>query len=222
MSPDGRGRPRSSRVDEAVLRTARELLAEVGYGGFSVDRLAARAGVGKAAVYRRWSSRAEIVFAAVVSGLHAGPPEDTGSLRDDLERQLTAFAGAVSEPVARRALPGFIADLTDDPALAARFASAVTEPVQARLAAVLDRAVARGELRARPDVPMLHSLLVGPLMAHLLLPFGTEAEGFASRVVAVVVAGLKSQDGALSPSVPETPTSCPSARPGRGGSEPRA
>src|SRR5262249_20674733 len=81
--------------------------------------------------------------------LHAGPPEDTGSLRDDLERQLTAFAGAVSEPVARRALPGFIADLTDDPALAARFASAVTEPVQARLAAGLDRAVARGELRAR-------------------------------------------------------------------------
>jgi AcrR family transcriptional regulator len=177
-----------------VLRAARELLAEEGYGGFSVDRLAARAGVGKAAVYRRWSSRAEIVFAAIVSDLHAGPPEDTGSLRDDLERQLAAFAGAVSEPVARRAFPGLIADLADDASLAARFASAVTEPVQARLAVVLDRAMARGELRARPDVPTVHSLLVGPLMAHLLLPLGTEPDGFVSRIVAVVVAGLESQD----------------------------
>jgi hypothetical protein len=145
-------------------------------------------------VYRRWSSRAEIVFAAIVSDLHAGPPEDTGSLHDDLRRQLTAFAGAVSEPVARRAFPGLIADLNHDPSLAARFATAVTEPAQARLAAVLDRAVARGELRARPDVPMIHSLLLGPLMAHLLLPLGTEPEGFVSRIVAVVVAGLKSQD----------------------------
>jgi AcrR family transcriptional regulator len=194
MSPDVRGRPRSSRVDEAVLRTARELLAEDGYGGFSVDRLVARAGVGKAAVYRRWSSKAEIVFAAVVSGLHAGPPEDTGSLHDDLERQLTAFAAAVSDPVARRAFPGLIADLADDTSLAARFAAAVTGPTQARLAAVLDRAVARGELRQRPDVPTVHSLLVGPLMAHLLLPLGTEAEGFVSRTVAVVVAGLESRD----------------------------
>ena len=194
MSTDGRGRPRSAQVDEAVLRTARELLAEEGYGGFSIDRLAARAGVGKAAVYRRWSSRAEIVFAAVVSDLHAGPQEDTGSLRDDLERQLTAFAQAVSEPVARRAFPGLIADLTDDSSLASRFASTVTEPVQARLASMLDRAVARGELRARPDVPMVHSLLVGPLMAHLLLPLGTEPEGFVSRIVAVVVSGLQSLD----------------------------
>ena len=194
MSTDGRGRPRSAQVDEAVLRTARALLAEEGYGGFSIDRLAARAGVGKAAVYRRWSSRAEIVFAAVVSDLHAGPPEDTGSLRDDLERQLTAFAQAVSEPVARRAFPGLIADLTADSSLAARFASTVTEPVQARLASMLDRAVARGELRARPDVPMVHSLLVGPLMAHLLLPLGTEPEGFVSRIVAVVVSGLQSLD----------------------------
>ena len=194
MSTDGRGRPRSAQVDEAVLRTARELLAEEGYGGFSIDRLAARAGVGKAAVYRRWSSRAEIVFAAVVSDLHTGPPEDTGSLRDDLERQLTAFAQAVSEPVARRAFPGLIADLTDDSSLAARFASTVTEPVQARLASMLDRAVARGELRARPDVPMVHSLVVGPLMAHLLLPLGTEPEGFVSRIVAVVVSGLQSLD----------------------------
>lgn len=194
MSPEGRGRPRSSRVDQAVLRTARELLTEAGYAGFSVERLAARAGVGKAAVYRRWSSRAEIVFAAVVSDLHAGSPEDTGSLRGDLEQQLTAFAGAVSEPVARRAFPGLIADLNDDHSLAARFAATVMEPAQARLAAVLDRAVARGELRARPDVPIVHSLLVGPLMAHLLLPLGTEPDGFASRVVASVVAGLEAQD----------------------------
>jgi len=85
-------------------------------------------------------------------------------------------------------------DLTDDPSPEARFASAVIEPLQAQPAAVLDRAVTRGELRPRPDVPMVHSLLVGPLMAHLLLPLGTEPEDFASRVVAAVVAGLKSQD----------------------------
>jgi AcrR family transcriptional regulator len=86
-------------VDEAVAVAVRELLDEVGYRGLSIDRVAARAGVGKAGIYRRWRTKAEMVFAAVVHGLELPLPADTGTLRGDLPDRL---ADAVTTALSRR------------------------------------------------------------------------------------------------------------------------
>ncbi|MCU1452370.1 MAG: putative TetR-family transcriptional regulator, partial [Acidimicrobiales bacterium] len=91
------GRPRSAEVDLAILDAARALLVEEGYGGMSVEAIAARAGVGKAAIYRRWSTKAEVLVESLRG--HACtevPLPDTGDLRADLLTMLTGIQQAMA------------------------------------------------------------------------------------------------------------------------------
>src|ERR1700685_2595212 len=86
-----RGRPRSEAADRAILRAATELLAERGLAGMSMEEVAARAGVGKATVYRRWRSRGALALDAFMSEFRSQLPlPRTGSLRDDLYSALRA------------------------------------------------------------------------------------------------------------------------------------
>lgn len=90
--PRGRLRPRRGRPGTSPLRGAVH-----GYAFTTIEHIAAPAKVGRGALYRRWSSKAEIVFARLVHPTELGPPPDTGSLRGDLE----VVAGIVREPVGR-------------------------------------------------------------------------------------------------------------------------
>ena len=96
------GRPRSAEVDAAILGAATELFVEHGYDGLCVEAVAARAGVSKAAIYRRHPSKAELVMAAAeaLSRSAKGPVPDSGSLRDDL-RTLAAATGGSSRTARR-------------------------------------------------------------------------------------------------------------------------
>ncbi|GAB3995376.1 hypothetical protein GCM10029992_12460 [Glycomyces albus] len=80
------GRPRDGRIDGAIAQATRELLAERGYAGLTVDAVAARAGVGKAAIYRRHATKQEMIFAATVHDMQEQPPPDAGSLRGTWRR----------------------------------------------------------------------------------------------------------------------------------------
>jgi AcrR family transcriptional regulator len=180
-----RGRPHSAAVDHAVRRAMFALLAEVGYRDVSVEQVARRAGVGKAAIYRRWRSKADLVCALVLDDLET--PADQGSLRADLTalaRDLVAF---LSAPAVSRALPGLVSDLRGDPALAERLIARH----RGSLAAVLDRAVARGELTGPPDVAWAHARLLGPAYAWLLLFEGEADPGLAGRIADDLLDGLR-------------------------------
>ena len=78
------GRPRDPQADEAITSAIVDVLAEQGFSGFTVEEVAARAGVGKATIYRRWSTKEELVLAAAERVMVHVEPPDTGSLRDDL------------------------------------------------------------------------------------------------------------------------------------------
>lgn len=78
------GRPRDPAVDEAIIAAVYDLIAENGFAGFTVEAVAARAGVGKATIYRRWPTREELVVAAAERILVDEEPPDTGTLRGDL------------------------------------------------------------------------------------------------------------------------------------------
>jgi AcrR family transcriptional regulator len=83
--PRGPGRPRDARRDEAILTATLGILRELGYRGLTVGGVAARAGVGRPTIYRRWSSKPALVVAALVESARlAVPLVDTGSLREDL------------------------------------------------------------------------------------------------------------------------------------------
>ena len=87
-----RGRPRSEQADRAIMAAALELLAERGLAGMSIEEVAARAGVGKATIYRRWSSKGALALDAFLAEFEQQQPlPDTGSLRGDLAAELRAW-----------------------------------------------------------------------------------------------------------------------------------
>ncbi|MFC0598155.1 TetR/AcrR family transcriptional regulator [Streptomyces palmae] len=162
------GRPRDSRVDEAVASAVRELLVEVGYARLTMDQVAARAGVGKAAIYRRHATKQEMIFEVAAQGQFLAEPPARGSLRADLAAVLAEITGSMAS-APPGALPGLLADIHADPGLLARFVTQYRGAQIQTLTEILDAAIARGELTSRPDAAILNAVLVGPVFAWLYL-----------------------------------------------------
>ncbi|MDT3395884.1 TetR/AcrR family transcriptional regulator [Streptomyces sp. B1866] len=205
------GRPRDGRVDEAILDATRKLLAGSGYAGLTVDAVAELAGIGKAAIYRRYATKQEMVFAAAVHGRSLAPPPDTGDLLGDLTALVEEIVGRLTSPAAGAAVLGLLADVGSSAALADRFHEAFVVREQAGIAALLDRAVARGELAPAPDVGLVHALVTGPVFAMLYLQ--RRAPDGLARWLAPIVAA------ALTGTAPEPPpgAAAPALYPGRTG-----
>lgn len=161
------GRPRDDRVDGAIAAAVHELLAEVGYARITMAEVAARAGVGKAAIYRRHAGKQEMIF-EVVQGRFLDVAPDRGSLRADLAAVLEEIVRSMSVPPPGT-ITGLLADVHADPDLLDRFVADYAGAQRRTLDEILDRAAARGEITARPDAAFLNSLLVGPVFAWLFL-----------------------------------------------------
>ncbi|MFI1501703.1 TetR/AcrR family transcriptional regulator [Streptomyces platensis] len=162
------GRPRDSRVDDAIASAVRELLSEVGYTRLTMAEVAARAGVGKAAIYRRHATKQEMIFDVLLPDRFLAVPPDRGSLRADLAAVLAEIADSLALPP-QGTVPGLLADIHADPALRERFDEKYLGVQHHTLTEILDRAAARGELTTRPDPATLNALLVGPVFAWLFL-----------------------------------------------------
>src|SRR3954471_11650443 len=163
-----RGRPRSARADRAILDATIELLAERGYGGLTVEAVAARAGVGKSTIYRRWPSKATLAAAAVNAlARQRVPVPDTGDLRDDLVR-------CVMDPIGRhgdilgRIFPDLIAEMHRNPELSETMLDALAAR-RSVIQSVLHRAQERGELGSDADLGRIIDLLSGALYYRLLV-----------------------------------------------------
>lgn len=167
-----------------------DLLGEVGYSRLAIEQVAQRAGVGKNTIYRRWGSKAEMVFALVLHDVELPVPVDTGTLRDDLAAVTRDMMAHFAMPAAKRALPGLVADLSSDPDLVDRFAKTFNASQLASVATILSRAVTRGELDRSPDPAEVHMLLVGPLFLWLFAYGRGASNAYADRVADIVATGL--------------------------------
>ncbi|WP_370962097.1 TetR/AcrR family transcriptional regulator [Amycolatopsis sp. cg9] len=138
-------RRRGTELEDAILRAAADELAEAGYAGLTMERVAQRAGTNKNAIYRRWPNRAALGVAAYrhLAGDRLSPP-DTGDLREDVLTLLRAINCGQSSPAAR-ILRGLLAGVGDEPELLARLNEQATEGAASTWLTVLDQAVARGE-----------------------------------------------------------------------------
>ena len=105
MTPGRRGRPRDASFEARVLEATRELLAEHGFDATTVQAIVQRSGVHASAIYRRWSTRTEIIERAVFPGLSSVSVAPTGDLEHDLRRFIRAYLAALFAPAARAALP---------------------------------------------------------------------------------------------------------------------
>jgi AcrR family transcriptional regulator len=173
------------------LRAATGLLAERGLAGMSIEEVAARAGVGKATIYRRWPSRGILALDAFLSEFQGLQPlPDTGTLRGDLLAALTGWVRAVTRTAAGRMLAGLVAEAQRDPALAEAWRDRVIEPLRAQHSIMLERAVQRGELPADVDSDVVLDLLYGAAYHRLLQGHRPLSERFVREVVDLIVAGV--------------------------------
>ena len=187
----GPGRPRDARRDDAILAATLEVLLEQGYGGLTIEGVAARARVGRPTIYRRWPSKAALVVAALVKSVRlAVPAVDTGSLRRDLIAVQRHQVDLMSSPESRRITAGLIADLASDPELSDSYVTQYVAPRRASVWQALQRGVERGELRADTDFAFVYDLLVGPLFMRAVVWGQPLPEDAAEKTADVVVAAF--------------------------------
>jgi AcrR family transcriptional regulator len=186
-----RGRPREPATDQAILAAAGDLLASRGLDGMSIEEVAARAGVGKATIYRRWSSKGLLALDAfVLMFREQQPPPDTGSLRGDLTAALRAWVRAVTSTPAGRLLPSLIAAAQHDPELHAAWRDRVLEPLRAQHRVMLQHAMERGEVPASLDAEVVLDMFFGAAEHRLLLGHLPMTESFITSVVDVILGGI--------------------------------
>lgn len=184
------GRPRDPSRDAVLVEAALELLAEGGYAGLTMEAVAARAGVGKATLYRRWSSKEQLAVDALATLTE--PPErvEHAGVRD----QLVGLLEAVRRKSGSRAgqiFPRLIGDAADNPELMRRYREQVLEPRRRRFVSVLQQGIDQGLVRGDVDLDHAVDLLVGPMAYRNLIrndpPPGPD---LAARIVDDVLRAL--------------------------------
>jgi AcrR family transcriptional regulator len=184
------GRPREARLDGAILAATLELIAELGIHEFRMDDVAERAGVGKAAIYRRYSSKDDLVTAAVAGLVSEITIPDTGSTREDLLALMRDAVAVYGDPIKAGVMPSLVGAMRQRPELARAIREGFLARRRAALRAVLDRGVARGDLRAELDVELALDVLGGALFYRLLITGGPIDGDLAEGVAELVLRGF--------------------------------
>lgn len=155
--PRKAGRPRSAEVDEAILRATAELLGEGGYANLSIEGVAQRAAVTRQSIYRRWTSKLELVSALMRDVSGSAPLPDTGTLRGDLLALYRLYARNLHTP-GGPIIPSLVAEAMHNPELSSIMTAYVDER-RAVAIGIFKRATARGEMRPDADPDMLIDLI---------------------------------------------------------------
>ncbi|MFF4955049.1 TetR/AcrR family transcriptional regulator [Streptomyces chattanoogensis] len=175
----------------AIRAAVFEELAAVGFARMSIEGIARRAGVGKTAVYRRWRSKLHLVLDVVSAVAAAGlPSPDTGSLRGDVRMLLEVAARALRHPMASQIIPDLLAEAARSPELAAALKTALHDSQQGVAAAMVARAVERGEIPAGVDAGLALDLLTGPLYWRLVVVRDDLPGGYLDELAAAVAGAL--------------------------------
>lgn len=189
-TPSGAAVPRAE-LTEALYRALFEEWALRGFAALSLERVAARASAGKAAIYRRWSSRTAFAAEALEAlGLRVAQIEDHGSLEDDVLAFLTRLRIVLRHPLVRRILPDLHAEAARHPEM-----RAITERIaeaRRRLAVtLLERAIERGELPPTLDRELALDLIPAPLYWRMVVLGATPSRSQLAREAVAITAALR-------------------------------
>lgn len=181
------------RVTEAIVSATFAELAACGYARLSMEAVARRAGVGKAALYRRWSSKqemlADLVRQAVADTLPPAP--STGAFRSDLRELLGELRDQVAAPVVADVVPTLLAELRHTPALAEVVQADVAGPRREVGVEMLRAAVERGDLPPSVDVDLAVDLLIAPLLFRVPVTGAACDDAYLDTLTAAVEAAVR-------------------------------
>ena len=183
------GRPRSEILHQAILKAALDLVLEVGFRAVSLEAIAAKSGVGKTTIYRRWPNKGAVVMEAFIGQLGQAsrfPDAETSMERMRLQMHITAkaFKGRVGALV--RAL---MAEAQFDPELAKAFRENWMLPRRKLVSDVLQDAIRQGEIRGDIDVDAAIDILYAPMYYRLQMASGPISEAFVNQVFAQAMEG---------------------------------
>ena len=194
-APSGAAVPRAE-LTEALYRAFFEEWAEHGFAALSLERVAARAGAGKAAIYRRFPSRLAFAEAAIFEfGLRIAMPDVEGSmLQEEVLALLRRMRAVLRHPLVRRILPDLHAEAARSAEMRA-IRDRVAEARRSQADAVLDRAVRRGEMAEGFDRELALDLLIAPLYWRMVVRGRTPMSADLSLQARTIVASLRSLSG---------------------------
>jgi AcrR family transcriptional regulator len=180
------GRPRDDSRDGAIRRATLQLLAELGYDGVTMDRVATRARAGKATIYRRWPSKVALIMDAITTVAdHTLPVPDTGSFREDMLAYLSSFTSYVGDDRGK-ILAELVSEMSRNDELRLALRDGLLAQRKDAIEAIVARGVARAEISATIDHTLLSELGSALVLQRLLL-FG---EAVADDYLVTIVDGL--------------------------------
>jgi AcrR family transcriptional regulator len=191
------GRRRNPATRAAILATAFEVVAELGYAGLTIEKVAARAGVGKQTIYRWWPTKGALVLDAVLER-STGPGEpaelpDTGDLEADLATVLVATVEEFADPDFDRALRGLTAAIVEDADLARDYRERLDAPMRELKKRRLRRAQEAGQLDPDVDLDLAVDLVFAPVAQRWTERSGDLTPDGARAVVRQALRGLASR-----------------------------
>lgn len=191
MSKDNKkpqGRPRSLQAHQAILKAALELLAEVGYERMSIEAIATRGRVGKTTIYRRYSTKAELVADAIESIREEVVIPDKGNIWEDIDALIENAASITFNPLGRQAVAMIISSASSNSEFAGIYSTKYLQPRREAFTAVIERAKARKEIRADLDANFVFDVMSGMMLYGLIFPPTSESwEDYVRRAVEEVI-----------------------------------
>ncbi|MEV5535855.1 TetR/AcrR family transcriptional regulator [Saccharopolyspora shandongensis] len=180
-------------MTDAITEAAFAELAEVGYARMSMEAVARRAGVGKAALYRRWPSKQAMVTELIRNKVTdtLPPTPATGALHTDLRELLATIRGQLDNPLLTRIAAGLLTEASRDGTLAEMLNTGVTAPRRAAAHAILQGAIDRGELPPGLDLELGTDLLIAPLVFRMLVIQGRSDDEYLETLTNALEAALK-------------------------------
>lgn len=164
------GRPRSAASHRAILQAALELLSEVGFETMSIEAIATRAGVGKTTIYRRYSSKDELVADAIESIREEVLIPDTGNLWSDIDALIENAAQITLTPLGRQSVAMIIASASSNSGFAQIYWEKYLHPRRQSFAIVIERAKARNEVPTDLDAGLIFDVMSGIMLYALIFP----------------------------------------------------
>jgi AcrR family transcriptional regulator len=169
------GRPRSIQSHQAMLQATLELLAEVGFDNMSIEAIAARAGIGKSTIYRRYVSKAELVADAIESIREEIVIPDTGNLQDDIDALIQSAAQITLHPLGRQTVAMIISSAASNTQFAQIYWTKYLQPRRQTFAIVVERAQARKEISTDLDSDLVFDTMSAIMFYALIFPPKSES-----------------------------------------------
>ncbi len=173
------------------MRTTLDLGQELGYAGLSIEAIAARAGVGKHTVYRRWPSKGALLLDSVLSLAQSTLDyPDTGDVAADLREQIHAAVDLLATAPVRPLFQALVGEAQQDPAVAAALNERFIAPQASKTVARLEAARDRGQLAPDFDLDLAMAVLSGPLYFRLLITQEPLTHAYVDRILDALFAGM--------------------------------